>query len=95
MQARYSTAKTAKPVNFFCTAPQAKGVFLVGDFNHWNPKATPMKRQPDGNWLAQVALKHGHHRYLFLVDGEPTLDPRAQGVGRNEKNEKASLIAVS
>lgn len=95
MQARYSASNTGKPVNFFCTAPQAQSVFLVGDFNQWNPKAAPMKRQPDGNWLTQVTLKHGHHRYLFLVDGAPVLDPRAQGVSRNEKNERVSLLAVS
>jgi hypothetical protein len=29
------------------------------------------------------------------VDGKPVLDPRAQGIGRNELNEKVSLIAVS
>jgi hypothetical protein len=31
----------------------------------------------------------------FLVDGKPTLDPRAQGVAPNEANEKVSLLAVS
>jgi hypothetical protein len=54
-----------------------------------------MKRQPDGGWTAQVPLTHGHHHYQFLVDGVPTLDPRAQGMARNEKNEKVSLIPVS
>ena len=27
----------AKPVNFYCSAPTAKSVQLVGDFNGWNP----------------------------------------------------------
>jgi len=54
-----------------------------------------MKRQPDGGWHLQIPLNHGHHHYLFLVDGKPMLDPRAQGVARNEQNEKVSLLAVS
>jgi len=93
--AHFSAKKTVKPVNFVCLAPQAKQVALVGDFNDWDPKAAPMKRQADGSWTAQVILGHGHHHYQFLVDGKATLDPRAQGVARNEQNEKVSLIAVS
>ena len=50
---------------------------------------------PDGNWRGEVPLHHGHHLYAFVVDGKLTLDPRAQGISRNEKNERVSLIAVS
>lgn len=92
---RYSAKKMSKPVNFICEAPAARTVSLVGDFNDWDASAFPMKRQPDGNWLIQVPLHHGHHHYQFLVDGKPTLDPRAQGIARNEQNEKVSLIAIS
>lgn len=92
---RYSGKKTFKPVNFICVAPEAQSVSLIGDFNDWHPNATPMKRQHDGAWLVQISLSHGHHHYQFLVDGNPTLDPRAQGIARNEKNEKVSLMAVS
>ena len=92
---RYSARKMTKPVNFICAAPEAKQVFLLGDFNNWNPTAHPMNRQPDGAWLLQVPLNHGHHHYRFLVDGKPVLDPRAQGIARDQKGEKVSLIAVS
>jgi hypothetical protein len=54
-----------------------------------------MVRQPDGAWLLQVPLNHGHHQYRFLVDGKAALDPHAQGVARDPKGEKVSLIAVS
>jgi 1,4-alpha-glucan branching enzyme len=90
-----SVKKTFKPVNFACLAPGAKRVTLVGDFNDWHPDALPLKRQIDGTWSVQVTLGHGHHHYQFLVDGKPTLDPRAQGIARNEANEKVSLVAVS
>ena len=54
-----------------------------------------MALSPDGAWLVQIPLTHGHHHYQFLVDGKPTLDPRAQGIARNEQNEKVSLLSVS
>jgi len=82
-------------VNFTCVAPQAKAVSVIGDFNNWEPNANPMQRQPDGGWMAKINLHHGHHQYLFLVDGAPALDPRGSGIARNAKNERVSLIAVS
>lgn len=87
--------KPLRAVNFICNAHQAKHVSLVGDFNQWNPSAHPMKQGPDRSWLLNVELKHGHHRYAFLVDGVLTLDPRAQGVTRNDQGERVSLIPVS
>jgi 1,4-alpha-glucan branching enzyme len=84
-----------RAINFICNAPRAKTVSLVGDFNQWNPAANPMKLMPDRCWLLQVELKHGHHRYAFLVDGVLTLDPRAQGITRNDKGERVSLVPVS
>ena len=85
----------AKPINFFCMAPDAEAVSVIGDFNDWRPNAHPMQRQTDGSWQLQVPLYHGHHHYQFLVDGQSMLDPRAMGIARNEKNERVSLIAVS
>jgi len=87
--------KTLRTVNFICNAPQAQAVSLVGDFNAWNPAKHPMTRMPDGAWFLAVELKHGHHRYAFLVDGNLVLDPRAQGITRNEKGERVSLVPVS
>lgn len=85
----------SKPVNFICMAPDATAVYLIGDFNDWDPRSHPMERQHDGGWLIQVPLTHGHHHYQFLIDGKAALDPKAQGVARNHRNEKVSLIAIS
>src|SRR3954470_17294230 len=91
----YSAKAHAKPINFYCTAPAAQEVFICGDFNDWDVKSHPLQKQPDGTWFIQLALPHGHHHYWFVVDGKPTLDPRGQGIGRNELNEKVSMVAVS
>jgi len=87
--------KPLRAINFICVAPQAKAVSLVGDFNNWDPSAHPMKQMPDKAWFKTMELKHGHHRYAFLVDGHLTLDPRAQGVTRNDRGERVSLVPVS
>ena len=92
---RYGGAKTLRALNLICNAPQAQSVALVGDFNGWNPTSHPMKRMPDGAWLLTVELKHGHHRYAFLVDGVLSLDPQAQGITRNDQGERVSLVSVS
>jgi 1,4-alpha-glucan branching enzyme len=92
---RYSAKRMLRPVNFYCIAPEATQVALIGDFNQWQPDAHPMKRGVDGSWVLQVPLHHGHHRYKFLVDGEPRLDPRAHGTARTAKHERVSVIAVS
>lgn len=92
---RYSAKRTRHQVDFFCDAPRAQRVKLVGDFNGWDMAATPMQRMPDGRWFASLELPHGHHRYVFLVDGEPQLDPNATGIARDDQNNRVSLIAVS
>jgi 1,4-alpha-glucan branching enzyme len=91
----YSARSIIKPVPFVCLAPDAQQVTIMGDFNDWHPSAHPMKRMVDGAWRLEVQLHHGHHHYLFVVDGKPVLDPRAQGIARNEQGAKVSLVAVS
>jgi 1,4-alpha-glucan branching enzyme len=85
----------AKPVHFFCEAPKARAVYLVGDFNEWDPVADAMIRRVDGWWFIEVDLPHGHHQYRFLVDGVVKLDPQASGVAHNENGEEVSVVAVS
>jgi 1,4-alpha-glucan branching enzyme len=92
---KYSAKNTIKPVNFLCTVPDAQSVTVIGDFNDWDPASHPMSRHYDGSWQLQISLSHGHHHYQFLVDGKPVLDPRAQGIARNLKGEKVSMLSVS
>ncbi len=60
----------------------AKEVVLVGDFNGWDQKATPMaRRADDGTWSAKVPLTPGRHMYAFVVDGTRWIvDPLAPQV---------------
>ena len=91
----YSAKRTRHHVDFFCHAPDAERVCLFGDFNEWQTTANPMQRMPDGRWTAGLELPHGHHQYLFLVDGRPVLDLKASGIACNNRNGRVSVVAVS
>ena len=67
---------TFKPVTFRCYAPQAQKVYVVGDFNHWEPLCGPMWRDPQGVWHATVTLEPHEYEYRFVIDGQWQTDPR-------------------
>ena len=92
---RYSPKRARHHTDFFCDAPEARRVALAGDFNRWDALATPMCRESDGRWTASLELPPGYHRYVFLVDGKPKLDPNASGTVQNERHERFSLMAIS
>ncbi|MEW2417837.1 isoamylase early set domain-containing protein [Streptomyces sp. NPDC046866] len=46
-------------------------VSVVGDFNHWNPAAHPLRPQGDGTRIATVALPaHSAHSFRYLAAGD-------------------------
>lgn len=94
-QSRLSAKRNLHHATFFCHAPEAKEVSVIGGFNDWNPGANPMVRQPDGKWMASLELRHGYHQYVFLVDGQRVLDPMAIGRTRDAQNQTVSLVAIS
>jgi 1,4-alpha-glucan branching enzyme len=50
-------------------------VNLVGEFNAWDPLATPMTQDRiDGRWKVAVDLEAGHrYRFRYLVDNQDWL----------------------
>jgi 1,4-alpha-glucan branching enzyme len=44
-------------------------VSVVGEFNDWNPRATPLRRRANGTRSASVVLEPGR-RYAFRYVGE-------------------------
>ena len=65
-------------VIFSLAAPDASEVYLCGSFNGWDPTKTPMKRNGDGTWKAQLMLPPGTYEYRLRVDGEWRDDPSAE-----------------
>jgi 1,4-alpha-glucan branching enzyme len=52
-------------------APNAHLVSVIGDFNHWEPNATPMERQEGGIWQVFVPGLNRYDCYQYAVhDGK-------------------------
>lgn len=61
-------------VEFALKKPKAKKVSLIGDFNGWKEGGLPLQKSGE-RWELMLPLPPGRHHYLFVVDGEPQLDP--------------------
>lgn len=68
-------ASIPNPTVFSCCADDARAVSLVGTFNDWNPDATPMSRNPAGEWTVRLELAPGRYEYKFVVDGQWCCEP--------------------
>ena len=50
-------------------APEAKTVYVLGDFNEWKLYATPMKRLKNGDFSTTLELATGReYRFRYLID---------------------------
>jgi len=70
---RESTSKkkeksVEKTVDFALRAPEARKVFLAGEFNSWDTQSLPMKKDKSGIWKTKIKLSPGHHEYKFFSD---------------------------
>lgn len=63
------------PVSFSLHAPNARAVFVSGDFNQWSTTATPLKRGQDGRWWVNLRIPAGSYAYKFITDGNWIFDP--------------------
>ena len=52
---------------------RVKQVALKGNFNGWNPSATPLNRDDD-TWATNLVLEPGLYEYLVVEDGKEMLD---------------------
>jgi hypothetical protein len=74
---------------------RARRVSLVGDFNNWNPAASPMTRTGDRLWSVIVPVVPGRHVYGFMVDDSVfTLDPRAPKARDRDLGGEGSMIMI-
>lgn len=89
-----STPTVTRLTHFALLAPDARSVTLVGDFNNWDPTATPLRRV-DGTWHVDIPLAAGRHAYAFVVDGgEWVPDPAAPREQDSDFGRSNSLLLV-
>ena len=94
-KAKHSQNKGKKRVKFLLEAAGAKETNLLGDFNNWNSRTHPMKKNPKGVWEKTIMLFPGRYEYRFLVDGEWWNDPLNNQVCINSYGSQNNIIIVS
>lgn len=67
-------------VEFRFHRPSAERVFVVGDFNNWDKVASPMSRQPNGDWYYLLRLPEGAYQFRYYADGKWYTETTAMGV---------------
>ncbi len=87
--------ETLQVKSFSLVAPDAREVFIVGDFNHWKADdSSRLDRHPDGRWEKRIALKPGTYKYKFIVDGEWYHDPANSRQAQNAFGGIDSILAL-
>jgi 5'-AMP-activated protein kinase regulatory beta subunit len=95
MTAKKSEARPKRrKITFSLTSPDAKEVILMGDFNQWNPKVHPMKKNKTGLWEKATLLFPGTYEYRFIVDGQWENDPNNAQTRTNQFGTKNNFIVV-
>jgi hypothetical protein len=86
----------ARPVYLRLDAPASSRVAVVGDFNDWDPAATPLRPTGDhGTWVVELRLKPGRYHYTFLIDGRRwQRDPREAPAAESDFGAPVSVLTV-
>ena len=60
--------ETEKNVEFTFHAPEAREIYLAGEFNYWDTHSLPMKKDKDGVWKAKIKLPPGRYEYKLFAE---------------------------
>ncbi len=92
----YGVSSMRDAVVFVTLYPRAQNVQIAGDFNNWQPAATPMEKLGDtGVWQTKINLPQGRYRYRLVVDGQWQQDPYNEHTELNPFGDFNSVIEVS
>ena len=91
----YGARSTSQGVLFVQPLSSAKKMSIAGEFNDWDPSATPMKRDERLEvWQACVRVGAGRYRYRIVADGCWIQDPYNTYVETNPFGELNSVVDV-
>ncbi len=82
-------------VVFSVFAPEAKEVYIAGDFNDWKLDDNSRMEQDCGRWIKRISLLGGKYHYRFVIDGRWTEDTNNSNKEINPYGEMDSLVEVS
>ena len=61
--------KTKRVIFTFQPPARVKKVSVAGEFNLWDPTATPMKKDAKGLWKTSIKLGPGEYQFRYVADG--------------------------
>ena len=95
--AREVVLEGTRSVSFRLAAPASSRVAVVGDFNDWDPAATPLRpTSTHGVWTVELRLKPGRYHYAFLIDGRRWEgDPSEPRAPESDFGAPVSVLTVS
>lgn len=77
---QFLKSKPICKVTFTVSAEEANKVAVVGNFNEWNEKSTPLKKLKNGSFKGTIDLESGKsHEFRYLVDGNYINEQEADG----------------
>jgi chromosome partitioning protein len=82
-------------VIFSVFAPEAKEVFLVGEFNNWQANDAARMMQNNGTWSKKLNLASGKYRYRFVIDGSWIEDSSNPAKEINPYGSLDSLVEIT
>ncbi|MDD5109374.1 MAG: AAA family ATPase [Candidatus Omnitrophica bacterium] len=76
-------------------APEAKEVYLAGEFNNWKLDEFSRMEKNNGCWIKRLNLNNGKYRYRFVIDGNWVEDPNNPLTQLNTYGSLDSLLEVN
>ncbi len=88
--------ETNNNVNFIYRDHTNKNVYLVGNFNNWDPFMFKMKEDQNnpGTYKISLRLSPGVHYYKFIADGVALQDPNNPKKAYNTRGNAVSVITL-
>jgi len=92
----YGVRPTTSGILFVQPVSGSARLGIAGDFNNWNPSATPLTRNDDlGVWQACIRIPPGRYRYRLVVDGQWVQDPYNKNTETNPFGELNNILEVA
>ncbi len=93
----YSKSGAICRVTFKYSNPDsAQDAALVGEFNNWSVKKTPMKKLKNNSFSVTISLRAGDsYQFRYLLDGKTWVnDGEADSYVTNQYGEENSVVTV-
>ena len=79
---------------FYYKNSEASNVYILGDFNNWNPYSHRMRKNKSGLWEIEMDIPPGDYSYSFLVDGTHRKDPLSKAIKQDRFGNELTFIKL-